>query len=192
MLPITILLTLKYFFQICDKKKISSKNVNLILGALIFVSLINFGFSINNKLTNYYSKYLKVQETGEDVKKEKQNVEKIIKTKGTSDVVYYVKSLPLKEGNTILTTGTRLLNYYTNFPVYLLTATDFLYTEDFKTPLCETTILDTYNNLKSTYKVQYVVYRTTDIRLNKCFNELVNNYSNIIFDSGSYQVYELL
>jgi hypothetical protein len=189
--PIIFFLTWTFLFTILDKSQIKKRCIPLIIVFIFLVSVLNSVFTLKNDLISYVRKYAPSSKKVDSTTVEVHEIEKIIKNKSTQAVVTFVKDLRLDENETILASGTRLLNYYTDAPAYFFNSVGKMYIPKGKTLVCTNNAYNSALNLKEAYGINYLVIRSTDPIPLRCIRSILDDYSTVVFDSGSYVVYKL-
>ena len=191
LLPITLILTLILFFSL-DKKTINEKTHRFILFTMIITSIINFCLVNYSDFKNYINKYaITAQQNNTNVETIDQNIEKVVKGRGNIDLINFVERIQLQPQNNFLSTGSTIINYYTDQPNYYISSVDEVYGSDGLVTICAVKTEESYNLLINKYKIEYIVFRTTDKRNSDCLEQVINRYGLLIFDSGVYQIFKI-
>ncbi len=194
--PMFLTLTILYLFKILKLYKIPNKTTKKIIIIIIIGTVINTTFTFKNYLNKYIKKYTSsININNKTQNKNNTNMSNLIKSKNTSSIIDFLNNpnTNLDSNYTFLTTGTRLVNYYTNLPTYFLSISNKLYTEEGPVILCtdKNEPQGTINKLIEKYNIHYIIHRTTDYRKPSCFDDILKEKSTKIFDSGSYQVFKI-
>jgi len=190
--PIIFFFSWTFLFTVLDKSRMKKSYISLIIIFILSVSVLNSVLTLKNNLILYINKYALSSKQSDETTVGVREAEKIIKNKSTQDVVEFVRNLSLEKNETILASGTRLLNYYTDVPAYFFNSVGRLYTSKGKAVVCtnSNTHMSAYN-LRKLYGIGYIVIRSTDTIPLNCIRSILNNYSNVVFDSGNYVIYKL-
>jgi hypothetical protein len=190
--PFIIFFVALLFFHYANKKTLKIYLVRTVAVIFFILTVLNTTFTLKEDLLSYIRKYSsKHVETGEN-KKMIDNTSDIIKSKGSSDIITYIKNLEIPYGDAILTSGTRMLNYYTDTPAYFFNSVGQIYEQKGKVPICrDNSTAATLNSLKNDYHISHIVIRTTDINSLGCLRTVIDSHSTIVFNSGTYKVYKI-
>ncbi len=195
LLPVTIFLTIFYSIKIIKKQKFKRSFIKKFIIIITIIATLNLGYTFKNDLIKYIYKYIPNQKKITSIQENTEKITDLIKTKSTSDLIDFLSNFNYLPNENFLTTGTRLVNYYTNLPTYFLSVSNKLYTSEGLVKLCtgNQEPQDTIKLLTQKYYIQYIIFRTTDTLEPSCFNDiLTNQYSQKIFDSKTYQVYKFI
>jgi len=192
LLPFFSFLVTIYLFRLFDIKPLKRKMINLIVLLMLILSTINALYTVKNSISSYINKYASKPKVNQNIHRVTESTRDAVKTKATTDVVTFVSKLRVDKRQSMLATGTRLFNYYTDVPTYFMSNANYIYTEDGKVRICPTKDpLASYTSLIRNYNIKYIAIRTTDKINPGCIDRIVTLYAKEIFDSVSYRVYEL-